>query len=275
MKNSRFKVQQDEARSTLRDFVATRLGLSRKKAKLLLDSRSVFVNGKRVWMARHPLKCADVVEVVSTPSRCGGETKVLYEDDDYLVVDKPAAVLSNGPGSIEERLRAERAEESLSAAHRLDRDTTGCLLFARHKTALEDAVRLFRERRVRKVYHAIAAGRVSPPEQEISAAVKGQRAVTRVRTLDANSAATHLTAKIETGRTHQIRKHLASIHNPVLGDRHYGTGQRLSPRHMAVGRQMLHASSLEFEHPRTGGRIRVRAQLPRDFRRCLKAFGLS
>ena len=278
MKRPRFKVRQREAGIALRDFIAARMELSRKKAKELLDARGVFVNGKRVWMARHALKPGDTVDVTGGAGprrRSGDRMGVLHEDPDFLVVDKPAGILSNGPGSVEERLRDERGEQSLAVAHRLDRDTTGCLLVAKNPAALEDAVRLFRERRVRKTYHAIAAGRVVPPVQEISEPVRGRSATTRVRTLDANGSATHLTVKIQSGRTHQIRKHLASIHNPVIGDRHYGTGGRLSPRQMAVGRQMLHASALEFEHPRTGKRIRVKAPLPRDFRRCLREFRLT
>jgi 23S rRNA pseudouridine1911/1915/1917 synthase len=229
-------------------------------------------------MARHALKPGDTVEVTGgagSRRRSGDKIDVLHEDPDFLVVDKPAGMLSNGPNSVEERVRNERGEGSLAVAHRLDRDTTGCLLVARNPAAFEDAVRLFRERRVRKTYHAIAAGRVVPPVREISEPVRGRPATTRVRTLDANSSATHLTVRMRTGRTHQIRKHLASIRNPVIGDRHYGTGGRMSPKQMAVGRQMLHASALEFEHPRTGKRIRVKAPLSRDFRRCLKAFRLT
>ncbi|MFC1462541.1 pseudouridine synthase [Verrucomicrobiota bacterium] len=278
MKKSRFKVRQEELRTSLRDFVAARMGLSKRKAKELLDTRGVFVNGKRVWMARHSLAPGDVVEISGDPvrlRRSADVIEVLHEDPDYIVVDKPAGMLSNGEDSVEEFLRSERGEELLSAAHRLDLDTTGCLLLARSSSALEEAVKLFRKRCVQKTYHAIAAGRVAPPVREISTPLRGHPATTRLRTLDANSSATHLTVRIKTGRTHQIRKHLASIHNPVLGDRHYGTGERLSPKHMAVGRQMLHASSLEFEHPRTGKKIRAKARLPRDFRRCLKAFRLS
>jgi len=278
MKKSRFKVRRDEMQTPLRDFVAQRIGLSRRKAKELLDTRGVFVNGKRVWMARHSLAPGDVVEVIGNPAGLRSQLddmEVLHEDEDYIIVDKPAAMLSNGEDSVEEWLRAERDNELLSAAHRLDRDTTGCLLLARTQAAFDDAVKLFRHRAVRKTYHVIVAGKVAPPVQEISTPLRGRPATTRVRTLDSNGSATHLVVRMATGRTHQIRKHLASVHHPVLGDRHYGTGQRLSPRHMAVGRQMLHAASLEFQHPRTGKRIRVKARLPRDFRRCLKTFKLS
>jgi 23S rRNA pseudouridine1911/1915/1917 synthase len=270
-------VGRSEAPVLLVRFLAARLGLSGKKAKALLDGRHVFVNRRRVWMAHHELQTGDRVEVPRAAPRKPVDlrTRTLFEDDHYVVINKPAGTLANGEGSIEELLRTRLRCPALAAAHRLDRDTSGCLLLAKTPGSLEGAVRLFRERRVRKRYHAIVHGALEGKEQTIKTPLNGQEAVTRIRLLDARKAASHLQVAIDTGRTHQIRKHLASIRHPVIGDRYYGIRLPATRQSITVGRQMLHASSLDFEHPVTGRRVRAKAPLPRDFRQCLRSFRLT
>jgi len=276
MKTDSFTVRASEARATLQDFLVRRLSLSRNGAKTVIDSRNVLVNGRRVWMARHALAAGDRVEVLpAAPDAAADEPcAILYEDGDYLVADKRPGLPSNGPYSLEERLRRQFGEESLAAAHRLDRDTSGCLLVARNGAAFDAAVRAFRAGRVSKTYHAIVARRLAPAERTITAAIEGKRAVTHVRVLDAGREASHLLLTIATGRTHQIRRHLALIHHPVLGDRQYGTGARLPPRSLELPRQMLHAFSLELPQPLSGRPIQAVAPLPADFRRALALFRL-
>jgi 23S rRNA pseudouridine1911/1915/1917 synthase len=227
-------------------------------------------------MARHELKRKDVVEVMTpeTPRQEVLAIPVLHEDADYIIVNKPAGVLSNGPGSVENLLRERRAEPDIRAVHRLDRDTTGCLLLARSEAAFQTAIPLFREHRISKTYHLIACGRMEEGDRTLTGDIDGQRAVTRIRTLDIGKLASHVVAKIETGRTHQIRKHMASIRRPILGDRQYAPEVSLPPQLMP-DRQMLHASEVAFPHPVTGASVRVRAELPRDFSRCLKILGLT
>ena len=271
----RREVAAQDAGAALTAFLADWLKVSRRQAKRLLDERRVFVNRRRIWMAHHALRRGDRVEVVASPVPAERVAlRILHEDEDYLVVDKPPGLLSNGEGSVLTRLREQTGRPALVAAHRLDRDTSGCLLVAADSRACEDVIPLFRARDVKKVYHALVRGRLPGPERKIDMPLQERRAVSHVRVLDAGREATHVAVRIETGRTHQIRAHLAAIGHPVLGDRQYGTGAPAAARALAVRRQMLHASTLEFEHPRNGRRVRATAPLPRDFRNCLKAFGL-
>jgi len=266
-----------EARTSLLDFLALRLHISKKRAKNLLNTRNVFVNRKRVWMAHHSLTNSDTVEILETSdsSTAAGPFTILFEDDDYLVVNKKPGILSNGTDSVEGRLRLQTGMPSLVVAHRLDKDTSGCLLLTKHTAAHEYVVSLFRRHRVIKTYHVIAAGRVQPKTQTIMTPLESRRAITHVITLDSNRDASHLLVRIETGRTHQIRKHLAIARYPVLGDRYYGTRFKARRKSMTVGRQMLHASTLEFKQQATGRQIRGKAPLPRDFRKCLQLYSLS
>ena len=142
MKTLSYKVDRRNDGTRLLSFLADSMGTSRKQAKQLLDSRAVLVNGRRVWMARHPLRTGHEVTVTpeSPAPPAGGRATVLFESENYLVVDKPAGHLSDGDDSIESRLRELRTEPALRAAHRLDRDTTGCLIMARSEQAFDAIV---------------------------------------------------------------------------------------------------------------------------------------
>jgi 23S rRNA pseudouridine1911/1915/1917 synthase len=201
--------------------------------------------------------------------------RTVFEDDYLLVVNKPPGLLSVGADSVEERLRRAPHHAGVACVHRLDRDTSGCLLLAKRADAQEAAIALFRTRRISKQYHAIVTGQLRVESRRIRKPVAGRDAVTMIRTLDASQEASHLLARIETGRTHQIRKHLASLGHPVLGDRRYATAAPVTDRSLSVPRQMLHASRLRFSHPVTGAALRVDAALPRDFRECLRTYRLS
>lgn len=276
MKTTRFRVEMKEDQMPLIDFVSARLDLSRRKAKALIDERNVFVNQKRVWMARHRLRKGDAVEILQPAARPEAlPLNILFQDSDYVIADKPAGILANGPDSAETRLQASLPCPTLRAVHRLDRDTSGCLLLAKNEKAYRDMIPQFQDRRVEKLYQAVALGRLHPPDLVITAPLDGLPAVSHVRTLAANEEASHLEIRIATGRTHQIRKHLVSIRHPLAGDRFYGQRRPLPGRLMHVPRQMLHASSLAFRHPATGRPVRAYAPLPHDFLTCLRVFRLS
>lgn len=278
---------------TLQDFLADWLGVSRRAAKAVIDGRSVWVNRRCVWMARHALKTGDAVEVpravISAVRRQAGSVRreiapaarthvrVLLEADDFLVADKPAGVLSCGePGSAEAILRAQLGDEAIQAVHRLDRDTTGCLLFARTAAAHAAAVDLFKTHLVSKTYQAIVAGKFPHAHETINAPLDGQPAVSHVTRELAAEDASFLRIRIETGRTNQIRRHLASVRFPVVGDRTFGLKSARDPRLMTVPRQMLHAASLVLPHPtEKGADIRAHSPLPADFRAALRLFGLG
>ena len=290
----------------LQDFLSLKFALSRRTAKAMIDGRSVWVNRRCVWIARFELRTGDVVEVPlavvkgalrqteerrpadgdranapadSVASRASSvrHVRVLWQNGNYLVCDKPAGIVScDDPKSVEAILRAQESVPTLEAVHRLDRDTTGCLLFAKNHAAQLAAIEIFKTHKVSKTYHAIAAGRFAYAHQVIEAPVDGQPAVSKV-TKEAESAdASFLRVRIETGRTNQIRKHLASVRHPVVGDRVFGLKSARDPRLMQVSRQMLHASTLSLPDPQDlHAQISVHSPLPADFRATLRLFGMG
>ena len=284
----------------LQDFLAEKFALSRRTAKAMIDGRSVWVNRKCVWIARFALRTGDTVEVptqvvkgavrqsapradqpgvlpAGNPDNSSRHVRVLWQNDAYLVCDKPAGVVScDDPKSVETILREQEGVPTLEAVHRLDRDTTGCLLFAKNHAALLAAVEVFKTHKVSKTYHAIAAGNFKFAHQVIDTPIDGQPAVSKVVREAASADASFLRVRIETGRTNQIRRHLASIRCPIIGDRVFGLKNVRDPRFMQVPRQMLHASTLALPDPHDShAEIKVHAPLPADFRATLRLFGMG
>ncbi len=277
MRNQVLTVNASEKDVPLVVFLAGHLHFSKKKAKQLLDQRVVFVNRRRVWMARHALRPGDEVEVAAVEHLppAAAHAVILCRDADFVVANKPAGVLANGPDSLESQLRAELGKPTLEAVHRLDRDTSGCILYATHPAARDKLVDIFRRHEVSKTYFALVAGRIARPVMEIRAPVDGQPALTRLTVLKSTPAASHLQLQIETGRTHQIRRHLASIGHAILGDRVYFTKEHRSAILRSVPRQMLHAAAIAFPHPATGERLRVQAPIPSDYHSVQHRLGLG
>ena len=278
----------------LQDFLAVKFALSRRTAKAVIDGRSVWVNRKCVWIARFALRTGDLVEMPSAvvkgaQRQSGGgedirrETKdvrhvrVLWSNDAYLVCDKPAGLVScDDPKSVETILREQEKIPTLEAVHRLDRDTTGCLMFAKNHAALLAAIEVFKTHKVSKVYHAVVAGSFKFAHQIVDSPIDGQPAVSKVTRESAGADASFLRVRIETGRTNQIRRHLASIRYPIVGDRVFGLKNVRDPRLMQVPRQMLHASTLSLPDPLDAhAEIKVHSPLPADFRAALRLFGMG
>ncbi len=293
---------------SLQDFLAQKFALSRRAAKAMIDGRSVWVNRTCVWIARYALRTGDLVEVPtavvkgaqrqsrpttpphlsthnSHPSTPNAQppalprrhVRVLWSDDSYLVCDKPAGLVScDDPKSAEAILREQEGIPTLEAVHRLDRDTTGCLLFAKSHAAFLAAVELFKTHKVSKTYHAIVVGRFAYAHQTIDTPLDGEPAVSRVTREGASDDASFLRVRIETGRTNQIRRHLASIRFPIVGDRVFGLKRARDMRLLQVPRQMLHASTLKLPNPLDRhAEIRAHAPLPADFRAALRLFGMG
>ena len=279
-------------------------GVSRRAVKGLLDDRLVFVNGRRIWMAKHLLQSRDVVEVhvdglrrleagaVRGAGKGADEKgarkaaagtaaiKILAEGDGWLVADKPARMLTVGERSLEVRLKEQlgAAGAGVRAVHRLDRDTSGCVLFAKTAEARAELIRAFEEGTVRKVYHALVAGVPKERQMEVRRMIDGLPAVSHVRVLsaqpggrDKGPGAAHVAVSIETGRTHQIRLHLRQMGTPVLGDKEHFSA--VSKEFREVGRQMLHAYGLRF--PWKGKEVAVTSPLPKDFRETMRVLRLS
>lgn len=274
-----FTVSGREHGNALIDVLADRLAISKKRAKRLLDDRVVFIDGQRIWMARHEVVASSKIEVqglgVEKAAKKTGAAgiSVLYEDDALIVAFKPVGILSNEGDSVESRLRTVMGNPRIYAVHRLDRDTTGCLLLAKDASVRDAMIPLFRERAVEKTYHAIVAGSF-PGRRTIRTPIDGQPAITHATVLQRNAKASVVELDIETGRTHQIRRHLLDEGFPVLGDKEYSRNLDSDPLMRRVPRQMLHASCVAFPHPVTGVRVDVSAPVPEDFRSTCKQFGL-
>ena len=289
-----FAVGRDEPKA-LQDFLCAKFPISRRTSKAVIDGRNVWVNGKCIWIARFSLKTGDKVSLPSAVVKgalrqSGGSAaeghraavpqkrhvRVLWADDNYLVCDKPAGLLACGADVSAERiLREQENLPNLVAVHRLDRDTTGCLMFAKNHAAYLAAVEVFKTRNVKKVYHAIAVGKMEYAHTSVNAELDGKDAITRIARETACDDASFLRVRIETGRTNQIRRHLASIRHPVVGDRVFGLKSAKDARLMSVPRQMLHASGLSMPNPLVPRKeISVHSPLPADFRATLRLFGL-
>ncbi len=277
----------------LQDFLALKFALSRRTAKAMIDGRSVWVNRKCVWIARFALRTGDLIEIPSqvvkgARKQSGGEdarretkdvrhVRVLWSNESYLVCDKPAGLVScDDPKSVETILREQEKIPTLEAVHRLDRDTTGCLMFAKNHAALMAAIEVFKTHKVSKVYHAVVTGSFKFAHQLIDSPLDGESAVSKVTREMAGADASFLRVRIETGRTNQIRRHLASVRHPIVGDRVFGLKNARDPRLMQVPRQMLHASTLTLPDPLSPhDEISVHSPLPADFRATLQLFGMG
>jgi 23S rRNA pseudouridine1911/1915/1917 synthase len=267
---------------------------SRSRLAKLIEEGHVSVDGAQV-AAKRKLKSGEAVEVRLAPrveeSAYRAEAiglDVVHEDDDVLVVMKPAGLVVH-PGSgnwagtmLNALLHHTPALEHLARAgivHRLDKDTSGLLVVAKNEPAQLSLVRQLQARTVKRTYLALARGKVSAPgsvdapigrhpvhRTRMAVVPGGKPAVTHYRVLEAFAAHTLLQCDLETGRTHQIRVHLASIGHPLEGDPVYaGRGDKLLPR------QALHAWKLAFLHPRSGEPLAFEAPMPEDFRTLLES----
>jgi len=270
MKKQTFTVKYKDEGTRLFAVIAEQLKISKKQAQAAIDAKQVLVNGKRVWIRRHEVKEDDVIEILieefkpKTPTHIA----IIWQDDDYLIVNKPPYVLTNADdASVESMLQKQVKNKNICAVHRLDKETSGCVIFAKSAEAKKAMIPMFKGRDIMKIYRAITIGSFPKSWKEIRTDIEGFASTTLVKTLDTKKYASYLELRIETGRTHQIRRHLANKRYPVIGDKQYaGTGNDLS---LEQPRQMLHAYRLIFPHPKTGKVIRATAPLPNDFNKCL------
>ena len=273
--------------------VSQKFELSRRAAREAVRSGRVDVAGKPCDEPGQEVPPgAEVRFHADRPLRRHVKTRliVLYEDDDLLIVDKPAGLLSVPTEAREKDTLWSRALHYLQhryggrphagIVHRLDKDTSGALVFARNRGAHHALQDRFRTHAIDREYVALVEGApadsgtfdadlVREPGLRRSIARPGQegrRAVTRYKTVERLGEAAMVSIRPETGRTHQIRVHFAAAGHPVLGDRVYGrpgVGARSAPR------QMLHARRLGFPHPKTGENVSAEAPLPDDFEKVL------
>jgi RluA family pseudouridine synthase len=304
MAEVRFRVSSQQGGERLDKLVAEAAGVSRRIARTFIASGRVRVAGRVVRILTRPIRAGAEVLVAPgeakpavTERRDGGaheQPTIVYCDRHLLVVDKPAGLLSErdrfGSPSLEDlapailRQRGERDEVWL--VHRLDAGTSGVMLLARSKAASATLGAAFRDGEVDKTYLAICRGRLGTAQTIDAPIARGERtrhvvnpagkpARTVVAPLAEAASATLVRALPATGRTHQIRVHLAHLGHPLYGDRLYGGPMytdEVPP--IAVGRPMLHARAVEVRHPKTGERLRFAAPPPEDFQELARRLGL-
>ena len=278
-------------------------GVPRSRVYRLLRRGEVRVNGGRVRPTRR-LRAGDRVRIPplretgrgepmapSTPVRQRLEAAILYEDERMLVIDKPAGLAVHGGSGIAygivEALRVMRPEAGcIDLAHRLDRDTSGCLVLAKRRSTLRTLHGLFRDNAVDKHYTALLHGRWPASAQRVELALRAERgpggervmraganglaARTDFRLLASYPACSLIEARLHTGRMHQIRAHAAAIGHPVALDHRYGDAEADQwLRGLGLRRLFLHAARLGFEAPHCGP-VSFEAPLPGDLRAVLQ-----
>jgi 23S rRNA pseudouridine955/2504/2580 synthase len=294
------EVGEEAAAQRIDNFLLRHLkGVPKSHVYRVLRSGQVRVNSGRV-KPEYRLQAGDRVRLPpirvsreEEPKGKPAEFPVVYEDAALLVLDKPSGLAVHGGSGVSygviESLRASRPQAKvLELAHRLDRDTSGLLIVAKKRTALVELHRMLREGEVEKEYLTVAKGHWEGTGRDLSESLhkyvdakgerrvavheNGMKALTQVRRIRANESFSLLEVRLLTGRTHQIRVHLAHAGHPVLGDDKYGDfelNHRLEKS--GVRRLFLHASRLAFAHPLTGERIELKAPLPAEIRKFVDA----
>jgi 23S rRNA pseudouridine1911/1915/1917 synthase len=275
-------------------------GLSRARLQALIDGGHVRVDGA-VRKAAHRLAGGEQIDVAVPPPALqelapeAAALTVVYEDEHVLVVDKPAGmVVHPGAGHATGTLAAAALSHAPSMGtvggarrpgivHRLDKDTSGLLVLAKSQVAYDALTAQLAERTVSRRYLAVVHGRVGPGEgvidkpiarhpyhrtrMAVAAQGKGRRAVTHYRVLERFSQFTYVEVRLDTGRTHQIRVHFASLGHPIAGDDVYGNRMAVSP--VALDGYALHAVTLAFVHPATQKRVEFGSNVPPRIERLL------
>jgi 23S rRNA pseudouridine1911/1915/1917 synthase len=281
--------------------LARMFGLSRAQAADLIGNGSVQVGGRPAAKSDR-VPAGEWLDVTLPPPPAPAAERpepvpgldVIFEDADIVVVDKPAGVAAHptpgweGPTVLQGLLAAGHTVATSGAAerqgivHRLDAATTGVMVVAKSERAYSVLKQAFRERRVDKRYNALVQGHPDPLRGTIDAPIGrhpsgdgrfavvagGRPSVTHYDTLEAFRAASLLDVGLETGRTHQIRVHMAAVRHPCVGDRLYGADPVLAAR-LGLGRQWLHAVSLGFAHPVDGHRVEFTSSYPADLMHAL------
>jgi 23S rRNA pseudouridine1911/1915/1917 synthase len=269
-------------------FIAARGGISRGEARRTLERGGVFLDGRRCKVAGRAVRAGSRVtvnleEAGRAPSGSAAleRSRLLFADASIAAVDKPAGLpsqptLTSDRGHLPEAVGA-LLGTPVRLVHRLDRETSGVTVLARDAAAERALSEAFRDGRVEKTYLALCARAPEPPEGRIDAPLgkdprhPGRRAIvaggdpaaTRYRTLATGTGGVALVeARPETGRTHQIRAHLAALGAPLLGDSRYGGPRMVGD--LPVPRVMLHALRLVLAHPATGARTVLEAPVPSD-----------
>jgi 23S rRNA pseudouridine1911/1915/1917 synthase len=292
----------------LDSFLRTKFpAVSRGTLQRLMEQGHILVDGKKVKPTHHP-RAGEIVSV-HWPEPRPAEAKpeeipldVLFEDKDFLVINKaPGMVVHPAAGHEQSTLvnaLLHHCAGQLSGiggvarpgiVHRLDKETSGCLVVAKNDQAHLALAEQFAARSLQKTYHAVVCGVLPNDAGDIEAAIArhpthrkrmaatedGREAHTSYKVLERMSHVTLVEAELHTGRTHQIRVHFQHIGFPIVGDLVYGERKNAKLRDTTgceVARQLLHASRIVLKHPRTKKQMKFEAPLPKDFKAALKCF---
>ncbi len=286
-------VPNEQAGERLDRFLALALPqFSRSRLQALIRAGQVQLQGKGA-RTRETVRAGDVVRLTVPPLEVIDAKaeeiplEILFEDEDLLVLNKPPGLVVH-PGAGNQThtlvnallhhctsLSGIGGKERPGIIHRLDKDTSGCLVVAKNDAAHHELARQFAEREVKKIYLALVAGTLKRPRGTIDAPIgrhpvqrkkmavdlrRGRAAKTEYRVLQSGGGLSLVECALHSGRTHQIRVHLHHLGHPIIGDSLYG-------KKGGASRQMLHAWKLGFNHPRTKERLFFEAPIPEDFRR--------
>lgn len=292
-----FTVSDDEIR--LDNFISRECGVSRSNAKNSIEKGCALVNGVVREKSGYTLKCGDSVdftapEAVSLDVEPNPEIKldIVYQDDDFAVINKPQGMVVHPASSYKKNdtlVNALLADlDNLSGingvirpgiVHRLDKDTSGLIVIAKNDDAHKSLASQIEKKTARRIYYGLCDGNFKEDDGIIDRPIArsrrdrkkmaidedGRRAVTHYRVLERYGKYTLVRFELETGRTHQIRVHAASIHHPIVGDEVYGGSTQLYK-----SGQLLHAKILVLTHPRTGESMQFECELPDYFKAVLE-----
>lgn len=281
--------------------LARMLGLSRTAAAAILDDGGADLDGRTL---RKSDALVDGILTVALPSddrrspepTVEGGIPVVFEDSDIAVIDKPVGVAAHAsPGWSGPTVVGALAAAGVTLAnagpperqgivHRLDVGTSGLMVVAKSDRAYTALKRAFKEREVHKIYHAVVQGHLDPTEGTIDAPIGrhptsdykfavtmgGKPSVTHYEVLEMMPAASLAEIELETGRTHQIRVHMAAMRHPLVGDLTYGADPTVAER-VGLARQWLHAVRLTFAHPESGAEVSYESPYPADLADALEA----
>jgi 23S rRNA pseudouridine1911/1915/1917 synthase len=260
----------------------------RNAIKSILARGQVHVNNKAVTKYNHPLLPGQQVSIhwamVVEPVKMIG-VHILHEDDDLIVIQKEAGLLSISTDKAEEltayrqlseHVKSHNAKNRIYVVHRLDRDTSGVMMFAKNEKAQQSLQNSWQDAVLERTYIALVEREVKKPEGTITSWLKenkamvmyssqspddGQLAITHYKVIQTNRDFSLLEVNLETGRKNQIRVHMKDIGHPIVGDKKYGS------KSTAIGRLGLHARILAFQHPTTGKALRFESKIPEKFLR--------
>lgn len=283
-------------------FLSKVLGISRTLITELIEKDEVTLKGKGVSKSQK-VQAGEKFEILLPNEKVSGQLsptpvadlKIVYVDNDLIVVDKPVGVAAHpspgweGPtvnGAIIAagyEINTSGVAERQGIVQRLDVGTSGLMVVTRTEFAYSQMKEQFRNRSVKKIYHAMIQGHMDPSEGTIDAPIdrhprddykfavtaNGKPSITHYKSLEFFPAVTLLEVELETGRTHQIRVHFSALRHPLVGDLIYGADHTLAEK-LKITRPWLHACQLEFRHPRTGELLTLNSSYPADLAKTLE-----